>query len=52
MNLNATNKAKSLILIESKTWLSNKLGITRATLDARLKSMNWKKLEEEKLLKL
>jgi len=40
-----TDKAKALILIESKTWLSEKLGITRATLDSRLTNHKWKESE-------
>lgn len=43
--MNITDKAKALILINSKVWLSNKLGITRATLDSRLKNHKWKESE-------
>lgn len=50
--MNITNKAKSLILSESKVWLCDKLGISRVTLDNRLINSNWKKLEIEKLIKL
>lgn len=50
--MNITDKAKQLIELESKVWLSSKLGITRATLDTRLINENWKKLEIEKLIKL
>lgn len=50
--MNITNKAKSLINIESKVWLCDKLGLSRVTLDNRLEKENWKKLEVEKLLKL
>lgn len=52
MLANKTDKAKSLILINSKIWLSEQLGITRSTLDNRLKNHGWKKLEVEKLDKL
>jgi hypothetical protein len=37
--------AERLIGIHSKSWLVEKLGITRPTLDARLKSGKWKKSE-------
>ena len=40
--MNTTNKAQSLILIHNKMWLSEKLGISRVTLDNRLKLHNWK----------
>lgn len=50
--MNTTDKAKSLILIESKSWLSDKLGITRVTLDSRLMKHNWKKLEKETIKNL
>ena len=50
--MNITNKAIMLTHQYSKVWLADKLGITRATLDTRLASDNWKKLEIEKLIKL
>ena len=50
--MNITDKAVRLIQTHSKVWLSEKLGITRATLDSRLVSENWRKLEIEKLIKL
>ena len=50
--LNITRKAKALIEINSVTWLSDKLGVTRVTLYERIKKENWKKLEIEKLSKL
>jgi len=40
-----TIKAKELIKTRSKWWLSIQLGITRPTLDRRLKFDNWKKGE-------
>lgn len=43
--MNITDKAKALILLNSKVWLANKLGITRLTLDTRLKKHNWKESE-------
>lgn len=52
MNINITDKAKSLILINSKMWLVDKLGISRVTLDNRLKKHNWKRLEVDKLKQL
>lgn len=48
--MNVTQKAKRIISEESKTWLSEKLGITRATLDKRLEKQNWKKSEIQTLL--
>ncbi len=42
--------AKSLIEANSKTWLADKLGITRNTLDSRLEKDNWKKSEVQVLL--
>lgn len=50
--MNITEKANKIVLMESKTWLSEKLGITRATLDKRLKKGNWKKSETQTLLLL
>ena len=50
--MNITLKAESLIDLYSKTWLSEKLDISRVTLDNRLKKSNWGKLEIEKLRKL
>jgi hypothetical protein len=44
--------ALKLIDIHSKTWLCEKLGITRPTLDARLKNDNWKKSEKVVLAQL
>jgi len=44
--------ANQLIEAESKTWLAEKLGITRNTLDTRLKKENWKKLEIQMLITL
>lgn len=45
-------KAEALIALNSKTWLAQKLGITRVTLDTRLKEDNWKKSEIQMLLNL
>ena len=50
--MNITIKAKQLIYINSKVWLSEKLGITRATLDNRLEKNNWKKTEIQTILLL
>lgn len=50
--MNISNLAQSLIELNTKVWLCDRLGITRVTLDNRLKYGNWKKLEIEKLLKL
>lgn len=50
--LNITRKAKALIEMNSITWLSEKLGLTRVTIYERIKKENWKKLEIEKLSKL
>lgn len=44
--------AEKLIAINSKTWLCEKLGITRPTLDTRLKLDNWKKSEKVVLTQL
>ena len=44
--------AEEIIRIRSKKWLSNYLGISRPTLDTRLKKGNWKKLEILALNKL
>ena len=43
--MNITDKAKALILINSKIWLTEKLGISRGTLDLRLTKHNWKESE-------
>jgi len=42
--------ADKLIANNSKTWLANKLGIARPTLDVRLTIGNWKKSEIQMLL--
>jgi DNA-binding Xre family transcriptional regulator len=44
--------ANQLISDNSKTWLAEALGISRVTLDTRLKKGNWKKLEVKMLLNL
>lgn len=45
-------KAEALIALNSKTWLAEKLGITRVTLDTRLKEDNWKKSEVQVIISL
>lgn len=44
------NIAYRLIGQNSKIWLAEKLGISRPTLDLRLKSGNWKKSEIQVLI--
>jgi hypothetical protein len=44
------NIAYRLIGQQSKSWLAEKLGISRPTLDIRLNSGNWKKSEIQMLL--
>jgi DNA invertase Pin-like site-specific DNA recombinase len=44
--------AEKLIQLNSKSWLAEKLGITRPTLDNRLAKENWKKGEVAILLQL
>lgn len=50
--MNITDKANQLIQLNSKTWLSDKLGISRVTLDNRLIKNNWKKSEIQLILLL
>lgn len=50
--MNITKLAFQLIDEHSKVWLSEKLGINRATLDQRLTNENWKKLEIQGILLL
>jgi DNA-binding Xre family transcriptional regulator len=45
-------KIKLLLLKFEKKELAEKLGISRPTLDSRLKNGKWKKLEIEKIMKL
>ncbi len=45
MNSEITKIALKLITLESKVWLSEKLDISRVTLDNRLELDNWKKPE-------
>jgi DNA-binding Xre family transcriptional regulator len=45
-------KLKLLLLKYEKKELAEKLGISRPTLDSRLKKGTWKKLEIEKINKL
>lgn len=52
VKVNITEKAEKLIMVESKSWLADKLGITRVTLDKRLEKGNWKKSENQMLLSL
>lgn len=52
IKMNITNKANKLIETKSKTWLADKLGITRVTLDNRLKKSDWKKTETQMLISL
>jgi len=47
--MNITDIAKKLVLQNSKIWLSDKLGISRVTLDTRLIENNWKKTEIQML---
>lgn len=47
-----TDKAKSLILLNSKVWLCDELDMSRPTLDTRLEDNNWGKLQKDKLIKL
>jgi len=51
-NINATYKAIDLIKENSKAWLCHKLGISRPTLDIRLKKATWKKGEKKILTSL
>jgi hypothetical protein len=44
--------AKRLIDLHSKVWLSERLGISRVTLDTRLEKDNWKKSEMALLIQL
>jgi hypothetical protein len=44
--------AYRLIQINSKVWLSDKLGISRVTLDTRLEKDNWKRSEIALLVQL
>lgn len=44
--------AEKLIQLNSKVWLSEKLGISRITLDTRLSKENWKKGEKAILIQL
>ena len=50
--INITDKAKQLIEQNSKTWLSERLGISRVTLDTRLELDNWKKAEKHLILSI
>jgi hypothetical protein len=50
--MNITDKAKALITLHSKVWLSEKLGIQRLTLDNRLKKENWKRTEIQMIISL
>jgi len=50
MNKTITDKAKILTSLYSKMWLSDKLGISRVTLDNRLTKGNWKKTEIQMIL--
>lgn len=52
--MNLTEKIKQLLDSKSitRTELSQKLGITRKTLNVRLEKSNWKKLEVIELQKL
>jgi len=50
--MNITKKAKNLIEANSKVWLSEKLGITRVTLDKRLEQDDWKNSEIQMLISL
>lgn len=50
--INITDKAKQLIEQNSKTWLAERLGISRVTLDTRLELDNWKKAEKHLIYSL
>ncbi len=51
-NVNPTDAAYNYIMLTSKADLQNKLGITRPTLNSRLKSGNWTASEIKILLSL
>lgn len=44
--------ANELVDLNGKTWLADKLGITRKTLYTRLEKDNWKKSEIQMLISL
>ena len=50
--MNLEQRVLILIGRHSKTWLSEKLGITRPTLDIRLDKGNWKKSEMQSIILL
>jgi DNA invertase Pin-like site-specific DNA recombinase len=43
-------RVEDLLKVNTKTWLAEKLGITRVTLDNRLNKGNWKKSETQMIL--
>lgn len=43
-------RVEDLLKVNTKTWLAEKLGITRVTLDNRLSKGNWKKSETQMIL--
>ena len=47
-----TDRADLLIINESKEWLCSKLGISRPTLNTRLKNDNWKRSEIQMIITL
>lgn len=47
-----SEKADLLIIKQSKDWLCSKLGISRPTLNTRLKFENWKNSEIQMILTL
>lgn len=48
--MNIIKKALDLIELNSKSWLSEKLGISRVTLDNRLELDNWKNSEIQMII--
>lgn len=51
LKVNTINvRVNDLLKVNTKTWLADKLGITRVTLDNRLTKGNWKKSETQMIL--
>jgi len=48
--MNITKKVLELIELNSKSWLSEKLGISRVTLDTRIELDNWKNSEIQMII--
>ena len=50
--MNTHEKAEKLIEKHSKSWLADKIGVSRPTIDTRLEEKNWRMIEDSEEVKI